>query len=168
MLNVARLYRCHEHLTEIWSYSNCYEFCCININIRIQMPSENEESNLQHSLYFTKEHVAVFHANQSTAPPGFFLFSSKVPTQNTDSLLWQKPCVAERIKMSRYPFNRSLFLRLVSVFLPQTLVQICTPTVPICFIYFSIFIFANVLLFYQSSGINYDTEINWCCLFLVM
>lgn len=76
-----------------------------------------------------------FHANRITAASAF-LFSSKVPTkklQSDERKKKRQTRVAENWKMSRFLFNRSLFLRLSSV-------QICTPTV--CF---SIFIFANFL-----------------------
>lgn len=129
------------------------------------------KSNLQHSLCFTKECVAVSHfililCSTRLLPLLHLKCQRETPTQYWDKNLVQ----LKTIKMSRYPFNHSLFFLDSSLFVSD-LHTYCTHVlhlffhIYICHVYFS---FCQRLLFYQSSEINYDTEINWCCLFLVM
>lgn len=87
--------------------------------------------------------------------PLLFLFSFKVPTRNTstpscdDQVLrrWNKSNVTVSLDSQPFPFDSS-----VSFLPPQATVQICTPTVPVCFIrsfLFCIFISAKFFYYYE-------------------
>lgn len=147
--NAVKLYRSHLHLAQIVLYSDRYyrnlSWRCPAVIGQMLMPVENEKIK---PAAFTLCHQRMCcRFPLYTSPllhPASSSSSSKVPTQNTDSILGQKPCVAKKKKL------KCQGIPLITAFSSWTrpcLFLICTPTVPTCFICFSIFIFAMFIFF---------------------
>lgn len=143
--------------------------CSFRPDIQMQIDPYCQVRMRNQTCIHSKE-LDIFPGNQSTQPPCFFLFSSEVPTWNTDPILCQNPCVAARLKMSRYHFNGSLFLRLVYACSSATDAGSDLHTFTWFLYIFTChwFLFPSAKFCYFSSGINYDTGIKWCCLFIAM
>lgn len=155
--NAVKLYRSHLHLAQIVLYSDRYYR---NLSWRrpavigqMLMPVENEKIK---PAAFTLCHQRMCcRFPLYTSPllhPASSSSSSKVPTQNTDSILGQKPCVAKKkIEMSRYPFNHSLFFLDSSLFVSD-LHTYCTHMLHL---FFHIYI---CHVYFLSANVCYSTR----------